>query len=134
MHSYDANPANWRDGDLERDAEHAGRILEWVEEAGQRALDGVVGEGEAGDGQIKVTTTVDGRVRDVAITRRAMRLDSRSLAEELLLAVHRAQDDAERKSRELVDEALGEVLPDGAFEPGALEEQYSRLLQLFERP
>ncbi|MFC4534539.1 YbaB/EbfC family nucleoid-associated protein [Sphaerisporangium dianthi] len=133
MGRLDANPANWRDGDLEQDAERAARILAWVEE-GQHELETIVGEGEAADGQIKVVTGSDGLVRDVMITRRAMRLDSGSLAEELLAAVHRAQDDAESKGRELLNEALGEVLPAGEFDSGAIEEQYARLLEYFDRP
>ncbi|MET8139169.1 YbaB/EbfC family nucleoid-associated protein [Sphaerisporangium sp. NPDC005288] len=133
MDRLDADPANWRDGELEKDAERAARILAWVEE-GQHELEAITGEGEAADGQIKVVTGSDGLVRDIAITRRAMRLDSGSLAEELLAAVHRAQDDAERKGRELLNEALGEVLPAGASDVEAIEEQYARILDYFDRP
>ncbi|GAA3829711.1 hypothetical protein GCM10022226_58210 [Sphaerisporangium flaviroseum] len=133
MYSFDANPANWRDGELEQDAERAAKILAWLED-GERELETVVGEGAAGDGQIRVTATASGRVREVTLTRRAMRLDSVSLAEEVLLAVHRAQDDAERKSHQLVGDALGEVLPAGAFDPGTLEERLGRVVRSFERP
>ncbi|RCG31021.1 YbaB/EbfC family DNA-binding protein [Sphaerisporangium album] len=133
VYNLDADPANWREGDLERDAERAAKIMAWVEEA-RDELESIVGEGEAGEGQIKVTTTADGLVRDVVVTRRAMRLDSRTLAEQLLLAVGRAQDDAERRGRAMLDEALGEVLPPGTLDLGVVEEEQGRLLRLFERP
>ncbi|WP_203968811.1 YbaB/EbfC family nucleoid-associated protein, partial [Sphaerisporangium melleum] len=128
----DPNPANWRHGELEKDAERAARIMAWVEQ-GQHELESLTGEGEGGDGRIKVTAGSDGRVLDVVITPRAMRLDSRTLAEELLTAVRRAQDDAERKGMALLGEALGEVLPTGAFGAEPVEERYARLLDHFDR-
>lgn len=130
MRGLDADPANWREDDLERDAELASRVRAWMDEE-RPELDEIVGEGAAADGQITVTTTAEGRVREVTITSRAMRLDSGGLAAELLLAVGRAQDDAERKSRLLVEEALGELLPGGAQDIRAVEEYYARMLQSF---
>ncbi|MFC6082704.1 YbaB/EbfC family nucleoid-associated protein [Sphaerisporangium aureirubrum] len=133
MRRFDADPANWREGDLERDAEHAARITAWIEE-GQADLEEVVGEGDAADGQVTVTTTSGGRVRDVTVTPRAMRLDSRTLAEEIMAAVGRAQDDADRKCTRLVNEALGGILPAEEFEPGAIEERFTRVLKSFGAP
>ncbi|MEV0591346.1 YbaB/EbfC family nucleoid-associated protein [Nonomuraea cavernae] len=133
MHTFDADPANWRDEDLEQDAEKAAKILAWVGD-GQRELDEITGTGEAADGQVKATTAVDGLVREIVITPRAMRLDSRSLAEHLMLAVGRAQDDAERQSRQLMTDALADLVPDGGPDPQAIEEQIGRLLRSFERP
>ncbi|MDH2427931.1 YbaB/EbfC family nucleoid-associated protein [Sphaerisporangium sp. TRM90804] len=133
MNGFDPNPAHWRDGDLELDAERAAKILAWVED-GQHEVDAIIGVGEAGDGQVKVTTTAEGRVREVTLAPRAMRLDSESLADELLLAVRRAQDDAENATRRLMQDALGDVLPPGALDPAAVEEQIGRLLRSFTRP
>ncbi|QYC45531.1 hypothetical protein Nocox_39940 [Nonomuraea coxensis DSM 45129] len=133
MRRFDADPANWREADLERDAEQAAKILAWMDD-GQRELDEIIGAGEAADGQVKATAAVDGTVREIVITPRAMRLDSRSLAEQLMLAVTRAQDDAERQSRRLMADALGDLLPDGGLDLPAFEERLGRLLRSFERP
>ncbi|MEU4508682.1 YbaB/EbfC family nucleoid-associated protein [Nonomuraea wenchangensis] len=133
MRRFDADPANWREEDLEQEADKAAKILAWVAD-GQRELDEITGTGEAADGQVKATAAVDGSVRDIVITPRAMRLDSRTLAEQLTLAVGRAQDDAERQSRQLMADALGDLLPDGGLDPRAFEEQLGRLLRSFERP
>ncbi|MGA4994385.1 YbaB/EbfC family nucleoid-associated protein [Nonomuraea bangladeshensis] len=133
MHEFDADPANWREEDLEREAEKAAKILAWMDD-GQRELDEITGTGEAANGQVKAVAAVDGTVRDIVITPRAMRLDSRTLAEQLTLAVGRAQDDAERQSRQLMADALGDLLPDGRLDLRAFEEQLGRLLRSFERP
>ncbi|GAA1745475.1 YbaB/EbfC family nucleoid-associated protein [Nonomuraea bangladeshensis] len=133
MHKFDADPANWREEDLEREAEKAAKILAWMDD-GQRELDEITGTGEAANGQVKAVAAVDGTVRDIVITPRAMRLDSRTLAEQLTLAVGRAQDDAERQSRQLMADALGDLLPDGRLDLRAFEEQLGRLLRSFERP
>ncbi|MGW2147109.1 YbaB/EbfC family nucleoid-associated protein [Nonomuraea bangladeshensis] len=133
MHKFDADPANWREEDLEREAEKAAKILAWMDD-GQRELDEITGTGEAANGQVKAVAAVDGTVRDIVITPRAMRLDSRTLAEQLTLAVGRAQDDAERQSRQLMADALGDLLPDGGPDLRAFEEQLGRLLRSFERP
>ncbi|MEU6727194.1 YbaB/EbfC family nucleoid-associated protein [Nonomuraea wenchangensis] len=133
MHRFDADPANWREEDLEREAEKAAKILTWVED-GQRELDEITGTGEAANGQVKAVAAVDGTVREIVITPRAMRLDSRSLAEQLMLAVTRAQDDAERQGRRLMADALGDLLPDGGLDLHDFEERLGRLLRSFERP
>lgn len=133
MYGLHPDPAAWRDGDIDQDAERAARVLAWARDA-EEELAAIVGEGEAGDGRVRVTTTADGLVREVVFAPRATRADSRTLAEELLLAVGRAQDDAERKARDLVAGALGEILPAGAPGPETVEEECRRLLRCFTRP
>ncbi|TQS26070.1 YbaB/EbfC family nucleoid-associated protein [Microbispora sp. KK1-11] len=119
--------------DLEQDAERAARIEAWLED-GQREIEAVTGHGRAADGRIKVVTTVYGQVREVVIEPRAMRLPSRTLAEELLLALHRAQQDAERQSRQMVSDALRELAPGESFGPDAVDEWFGGVLKPFERP
>lgn len=132
MRRLDADPANWPEGDLEREAESAEKILAWMGD-GRRELDEITGTGEAANGQVMATTAADGTVREIVITPRAMRLDSQSLAEELMLAVGRAQDDAERQGRRLMTDALAELLPDSGLDPRDLEERVGRMLRSFER-
>ncbi|MGI5160868.1 YbaB/EbfC family nucleoid-associated protein [Microbispora sp. CA-102843] len=130
-HSADRHSAD-RD-DLEQDAERAAQIEAWLED-GQREIEAVTGRGRAADGRIEAVTTVYGQVREVVIEPRAMRLPSRTLAEELLLALSRAQQDAERQSRQLVSDALREMAPGESFGPDAVDEWFGGLLKPFERP
>lgn len=120
-------------GDLDQDAERAARIEAWLED-GQREIEAVTGHGRAADGRIQAVTTAYGQVREVVIEPRAMRLPSRTLAEEVLLAVHRAQQDAERQSRQMVSDALRELAPGESFGPDAVDEWFGGLLKPFERP
>ncbi|KAB8186396.1 YbaB/EbfC family nucleoid-associated protein [Microbispora catharanthi] len=122
-----------RADDLEQDAERAAQIEAWLED-GQREIEAVTGHGRAADGRIKVVTTVYGQVREVVIEPRAMRLPSRTLAEELLLALGRAQQDAERQSRQMVSDALRELAPGESFGPDAVDEWFGGVLKPFERP
>ncbi|MEV4322835.1 YbaB/EbfC family nucleoid-associated protein [Microbispora rosea] len=125
--------AGQHSGDLDQDAERAARIEAWLED-GQREIEAVTGHGRAADGRIQAVTTVYGQVREVVIEPRAMRLPSRTLAEEVLLAVHRAQQDAERQSRQMVSDALRELAPGESFGPDAVDEWFGGLLKPFERP
>ncbi|MFG1862465.1 YbaB/EbfC family nucleoid-associated protein [Microbispora bryophytorum] len=120
-------------GDLDQDAERAAQIEAWLED-GQREIEAVTGHGRAADGRIKVVTTAYGQVREVVIEPRAMRLPSRTLAEELLLALRRAQQDAERQTRRMVGDALRELAPGESFGPDAVDEWFGGVLKPFERP
>lgn len=120
-------------GDLEQDAERAARIEAWLED-GQREIEAVTGRGRAADGRIEAVVTAYGEVREIVIEPRAMRLPSRTLAEELLLALGRAQEDAERRSRQLVGDALREMVPGEDFGPDAVDEWFGGLLKPFEQP
>ncbi|MEU6426082.1 YbaB/EbfC family nucleoid-associated protein [Microbispora sp. NPDC046973] len=131
-HSADRHSAG-RGDDLEQDAERAARIEAWLED-GQREIEAVTGHGRAADGRIQVVTTAYGQVREVVIEPRAMRLPSRTLAEELLLALRRAQQDAERQTRQMVSDALREMAPGESFGPDAVDEWFGGLLRPFERP
>ncbi|XVQ87555.1 YbaB/EbfC family nucleoid-associated protein [Microbispora siamensis] len=131
-HSADQHPAD-RVDDLEQDAERAAQIEAWLED-GQREIEAVTGHGRAGDGRIQAVTTAYGQVREVVIEPRAMRLPSRTLSEELLLALRRAQQDAERQSRQLVSDALRETAPGESFDADTIDELFGGLLKPFDRP
>ncbi|MEV4295038.1 YbaB/EbfC family nucleoid-associated protein [Microbispora rosea] len=130
--SADRHAADRAD-DLGQDAERAARIEAWLED-GQREIEAVTGHGRAADGRIQAVTTAYGQVREVVIEPRAMRLPSRTLAEEVLLAVHRAQQDAERQSSQMVSDALRELAPGESFGADAVDEWFGGLLKPFERP
>ncbi|MEU7892899.1 YbaB/EbfC family nucleoid-associated protein [Nonomuraea sp. NPDC049152] len=115
------DPGNIRDEDLEEAAQHAERIREWMEEA-QSELDEIVGVGEGAAGQVQVTVSVQGRVQEVVFEPRAKRLDSKTLAEEVLVAVEQAQRDAGRQAHNLMRDGLEGV------DPAEAQSQFDRLL------
>ncbi|SEG79432.1 Conserved DNA-binding protein YbaB [Thermomonospora echinospora] len=99
---------------LAQSQEIVGRI-----EAAQGRLEEIRGIGEAADGHIRVTCNGQGRVEQIELNPRAMRLDSQTLAEQLTTGVNAAQDDAQRQIGELLGEAMGGV----GFDPGTAVDQ-----------
>ncbi|MET8050333.1 YbaB/EbfC family nucleoid-associated protein [Streptosporangium sp. NPDC005286] len=75
-------------------------------------LSDLTGKGEAADEMIQAVTDSAGRLMTLTLNPRVMRMDSQKLAEELCLAVQRAQADGERKTRELVGGVLGSPIPE----------------------
>jgi hypothetical protein len=64
---------------------------------------------------------------------RTRRLETHVLAEELLKTIRAAQDDGERRTRELVGEALGGVgLPHGGFGPAEMERRLTEAAESFD--
>ncbi|WP_127935048.1 YbaB/EbfC family nucleoid-associated protein [Nonomuraea polychroma] len=115
------DPAGIRDEDIRRAEDEADRILAWVERA-QAALDELRGVGESPSGQVEATVAGNGRVLDVTIKPRAMRMDSVTLSEEVLEAVARAGLDVARRTEELMREGLP------GFEPGEAAAQMERVM------
>ena len=113
--------------DLERITARAEEMLARVDEL-RSEIDVAVGRGEAADGQVRVTAGASGRLMEVVLAPRAMRLDSQKLADAVLEAAQRAQDDVARK----VDEVIAGTL--GAAKPGEelLEDGFSSVLESFE--
>ncbi|GLW04913.1 hypothetical protein Misp01_00430 [Microtetraspora sp. NBRC 13810] len=110
---YPLEPGEIRDDEPERAGRQAERMLAGIEEV-EAALDQIAGHGEAAAGQVTVEAAADGRVRHVAFGPRAVRLDSGTLAAELLTAIERAQQDAARQTEELMRETLDDFDPQEA--------------------
>ncbi|MEV4562292.1 YbaB/EbfC family nucleoid-associated protein [Nonomuraea sp. NPDC049421] len=74
----------------------------------------VAGTGVAADGFIKVTAGAGGTLSGIDLNPRLLRLPSAVIARELTKAVQAAQDDAARRSQEIVDEVAPyvEALPE----------------------
>ncbi|MEW1837349.1 YbaB/EbfC family nucleoid-associated protein [Nonomuraea angiospora] len=113
--------------ELERITARAEDMLARVEEL-RSEIDVVVGRGEAADGQVRVTAGASGRLMDVVLAPRAMRLDSQKLAEAVLRAAQEAQDDVAAKVDAVMADALGGPLPGGEL----LDEQFGSVLESFE--
>ncbi|WP_433365992.1 YbaB/EbfC family nucleoid-associated protein [Streptosporangium sp. CA-115845] len=71
----------------------------------QEELDGVRGTGTGADGLIGVTANGGGQVERIELNPRVMRLESQTLAEELMKAIDEARADGERRTRELLEAA-----------------------------
>ncbi|TQS17709.1 YbaB/EbfC family nucleoid-associated protein [Microbispora hainanensis] len=117
------NPADIREEDLARAEEQAERVHAWAERA-RGDLEEITGTGEAASGQVTATVSAEGTVLDVTFGPRAMRLDSRTLAEEVRAAVSRARLDAARRTRELIRDGLP------GFDPDEAAAQFERLLDV----
>ncbi|MEV6036651.1 YbaB/EbfC family nucleoid-associated protein [Nonomuraea sp. NPDC052116] len=113
--------------ELERITARAEDMLARVEEL-RSEIDVVVGHGEAADGQVRVTAGASGRLMDVVLAPRAMRLDSQKLAEAVLRAAQAAQDDVAAKVDAVMAETLGGALPGREL----LDEQFGSVLESFE--
>ncbi|NUT45633.1 MAG: YbaB/EbfC family nucleoid-associated protein [Thermoactinospora sp.] len=113
--------------DLERITARAEAMLARVEEL-KSEIDVVVGHGEAADGQIRVTAVASGRLADVVIAPRALRLDSQKLAEAVLRAAQAAQDDVAGKVEQAMAGALGAAMPGKDL----LDDPFAGVLESFE--
>ncbi|MEV6153216.1 YbaB/EbfC family nucleoid-associated protein [Nonomuraea sp. NPDC052129] len=119
--------AEFRPEDLERITAQAEQMLLRVEEV-RKEVDMVVGRGTGADGQVRVAAGANGWLVELVIAPRAMRLDSQKLAEELLRAAQQAQEEADRKAREVMADTLGESMPTQR----ELDDRFSQVLESFE--
>ncbi|MFG1704215.1 YbaB/EbfC family nucleoid-associated protein [Nonomuraea sp. M3C6] len=123
MNVYDSrmDPADIRDEDISRAEDEADRIETWINRA-RADLDELKGTGESPSGTVTATVAANGRVLDVAIAPRAMRLDSQTLSEEVLAAVAQAGQDVTRRTEELIREGLP------GFDPAAATARMERIM------
>lgn len=123
MFGFDLDPGDIREQDVDRAAEQAGRLEALLAEQEER-LAGIVGTGTGDRVQVKASAAVDGRVLEVVLGPQAAREGSHALAEEILLAVRRAQDDTRRQAEALLSAAVQEAVP--GLDLAALNEQLNR--------
>lgn len=95
----------------------------------QREIAAIKGEGESASGKVRARVDTDGRLVDVRLDPRATKLSSMDLAEEVTLAVQRAQDDAARQRERAFRDAVGGPLPDAE----QVLEQFDETMQTFSR-
>lgn len=119
--------------------DQAERLMRRVQKA-VTAVNEVVGEAESADGRVRARVFAGGRIKDVTFDPRVMRLDRETLADHVVNAVRAAQEDAQRRTEELMNEALGPLgggMPsrenfglDKLFEQiGQIEESFTRSMQ-----
>ncbi|GAB2964644.1 YbaB/EbfC family nucleoid-associated protein [Nonomuraea fastidiosa] len=91
--------------------------------SGAKQLIGQVrGTGEAADGFIRVTAGAGGVLTGIDLNPRLLRLSPAVIGRELTKAIQQAQDDAARRSQEIVDG----VAPHVAALPEPLDETFVR--------
>ncbi|MFG2073389.1 YbaB/EbfC family nucleoid-associated protein [Nonomuraea maritima] len=123
MHDFAADPDGFRDDDIARAEEEAERILAWTDRA-QAELQELTGTGESPSGQVTAVVAASGRVVEVSLRPRAMRLDSRTLSEEVLAAVASAGHDVTRRVEELIRQGLP------GFDPGQAVARVERVMNM----
>ena len=105
MSGFELDPRDIRPQDVERAEEQAERVEALLTElAGQdERLAEIVGTGRGDGGHVHAAVAADGRVLKVAVEPRAVREGSEALADEIVLTVRRAQQDALRQVDSLVE-------------------------------
>ncbi len=103
------DPDHLRPGDLEDLDEIVRRSDETLRRLGDvfGELDAVTGEGFGADGMARALVDATGRIQRITFDPRIARLDTTTIAEAATEAVRAAQDDARRRSEELLSEAAG---------------------------
>ncbi|WP_248961036.1 YbaB/EbfC family nucleoid-associated protein [Sphaerisporangium perillae] len=112
------DPDGFRLEDLERVAEQSEEALRRLSGVFGDLRD-VTGEGTAAGGLVRAVVDGGGRIGEVTLDPRVMRLDSRSIAEAVTEAVRAAQQDAQRKNEELLRDAMGGDAP--SLDPAGTE-------------
>lgn len=110
MFGFDLGLGDIRDQDVERATEQAARVEALLAEQEARLAE-IIGSGTGERGQVRAETAADGRVVKVTLSPQAAREGSHVLAEEILLAVRRAQEDAQRQAETLLHTAIEEAVP-----------------------
>lgn len=125
MYGFRIDPGNVRTQDVEEAGRQAERVHMLLADE-ERRVSEIVGTGRGDGGQVSALAAADGQVLEVTLQPRATRDGSEALGEEILLAVRRAQLDAQRQAEALLRESLAEALP--SLDTQALQERLGRLL------
>jgi DNA-binding protein YbaB len=96
--------------ELDRHLEHLMQAATRMRDMQDRIAE-IRGVGEAADGRVRVEADNAGRVCDVQLDPRAMRLASQDLAEAILSASQQAADDVAAQTQELMNELMPADLP-----------------------
>jgi DNA-binding protein YbaB len=125
------DPARLDPADLDRMVADSERTLKGLREAMAR-LGEITGAAQSPDGLVSATVAQGGRLVELTLNPRAMRHDSRTLAESIVSAVQGAQDAAGRGSQELLETVLGRATPE-AFNLDKLSERLDSAGAAFSR-
>ncbi|MGP4026100.1 YbaB/EbfC family nucleoid-associated protein [Actinomadura sp. 3N407] len=117
-------------GEFERMLTEARRTLESMRRGGEAAesaeVQPVEGVGEAAEGRVRVTAASGGRLKDVEINPRAMRMSPEELGGHLVAAANAALNDLRGKAAE----AAGDAVDTGALNKQVDEIQTEGMRQM----
>ncbi|MER6946237.1 YbaB/EbfC family nucleoid-associated protein [Nonomuraea sp. NPDC000554] len=125
---YPGDPETFRLDDLNQITERAEQTQRRLTSAASE-IQGINGVGESADGRIQARTDANGRLIEVTLDPRAMKMSSQDLGEEITLAVRRAWDDGEARREQLMRDAVGELPPT----PDEAIERFDEILHSFNR-
>lgn len=127
MFGYDVDPTDIRQEDVDKAEEQLGRFEALLADR-EEQLAAIVGTGEDDRGYVRATVASDGLVREVTLDPRAVKGGSEALSEQIVLAVSRAQQNAQRQAESLLHEALQEAIPGASFDLTAIYQQAKSIL------
>ncbi|MEU6711187.1 YbaB/EbfC family nucleoid-associated protein [Nonomuraea sp. NPDC046802] len=127
MFGYDVDPSDLRQRDIDKAEEQLDRFQALLAEREEQLAE-IVGTGEGDRGHVRATVASDGRVIKVALDSFAVKDGSKALSEQILLAVHRAQQNAQQQAESLLHETLQEALPGTSFDLAAIYQQTRSIL------
>ncbi|MEO3802365.1 YbaB/EbfC family nucleoid-associated protein [Nonomuraea sp. B1E8] len=127
MFGYDVDPSDIRQGDIAKAEAQLDRFRELLADR-EEELAEIVGTGEGDRGHVRATVASDGRVIEVILDPRAVKGGSEALSEQILLAVHRAQQNAQRQVESHLHETLQEALPGTSIDLTAVYQQARKIL------
>lgn len=127
MFGYDVDPGAIRQGDIDKAAAQLDRFQALLADQEEKLAE-IVGKGEDDRGCVRATAASDGRVIKVTLDHRAVQDGSEILSERILLAVHRAQQNAQQEAAGLLQETIQEALPGTSLDLTAIYEQAARIL------
>lgn len=127
MFGYNGDPSDIRQRDIATAEEQLNRFQSLLADQEQQLAE-IVGTGEGDRGHVRATVASDGRVIKVTLDPHAVKGGSEALSEQILMAVHRAQQNAQRQAESLLHEALQEALPGMSIDLTALYRQAGSIL------
>lgn len=104
---FEFDPDNFKLEDLSRMAEQSREGTRRLEKI-MGSLRENTGEAENADGMISAVVDNTGKLQRIDLNPRVMRKASRDLAEQITAVVRAAQEDAQKKARDLLNEAVGD--------------------------
>ncbi|MCG5220534.1 YbaB/EbfC family nucleoid-associated protein [Streptosporangium sp. KLBMP 9127] len=128
MTLHDFDPGNFQIEDLERMAREGEAAIDRL--SGVFAeLDTVTGEGEGAGGLARAVVDGTGRIKEISLEPRIMRMDSAGIAEAVTEAVRTAQEDAAKRNEELLATVMGGETP--SLDPARIREQFAEINDSF---
>lgn len=88
-------------------AERTHRLLQTAD----KDISRISGVGESAGGKVQVRADAGGQIVKTMLDPRAMKMSSKDLADEITLAVNRAQEDVARQREQLLRDVVGETPP-----------------------